>query len=149
MIVSKTIYLTVILVHFSQESVQPRTVHVKTGIDKRNRMLAPYQAVTDETLYLSSTCPLQGAQVLISERECWPHTKPPQTKLFTYLLLAPFKVRGELERQVEDFSARLRRLELDLRAGQEETRVLKHDAEEAHKKADILEVAKVLGNTSR
>lgn len=44
---------------------------------------------------------------------------------------------------MEEFSARLRMLEIDLRTSQEETRVLKQDVEEAHKKADILEISKV------
>lgn len=46
---------------------------------------------------------------------------------------------------MEDFSARLRMLELDLRTAREETRLLKQDAEEAHKKADVLEISKVCG----
>lgn len=54
-----------------------------------------------------------------------------------------FEVREDLNRQVEEFSARLRRMELDLRASQEEARVLNADSHEAHKKADILEIAKV------
>ena len=36
-------------------------------------------------------------------------------------------------------------LELDLRTAREETRLLKQDAEEAHKKADVLEISKVCG----
>lgn len=46
---------------------------------------------------------------------------------------------------MEEFSARLRMLEIDLRTSQEETRVLKQDVEEAHKKTDLLEISKVQG----
>lgn len=52
-------------------------------------------------------------------------------------------MREDLQKQVEDFSARLRMMELELRSAKEETRILKQDAEEAHKRADLLEIAKV------
>eukprot|EP00903_Cladosiphon_okamuranus_P012440 g11653.t1 len=51
-------------------------------------------------------------------------------------------VRADLERQVEDFSGRVRMLELDLRTAREEMRGLKEDTEAAQKLAGVLEVAK-------
>eukprot|EP00752_Nemacystus_decipiens_P002720 g2539.t1 len=51
-------------------------------------------------------------------------------------------VRGDLERQVEDFSARVRMLELDLRTARDEMRGLKEDTEAAQKKAGVLEIEK-------
>lgn len=44
---------------------------------------------------------------------------------------------------MEDFSARVRMLELDLRTARDEMRGLKEDTEAAQKKAGVLEIAKV------
>lgn len=52
-------------------------------------------------------------------------------------------MREDLEKQVEDFSARLRMLELDLRTARDEMRVLKEETESAQKKVGALEMAKV------
>ncbi|CAM9397167.1 unnamed protein product, partial [Hapterophycus canaliculatus] len=51
-------------------------------------------------------------------------------------------VREDLGRQVEDFSARHRMLELDLREARDQMRSLKEDAEEAQKRAGMMEIAK-------
>lgn len=61
----------------------------------------------------------------------------------------PEQVREDLERQVEDFSARVRLLELDLRAARDEMRGLKEETEEAQKKASALEIAKVKSVSGR
>lgn len=58
-------------------------------------------------------------------------------------------MREDLERQVEDFSARVRLLELDLRAARDEMRGLKEETEEAQKKASALEIAKVKSVSGR
>ena len=71
------------------------------------------------------------------------------SKAATRNIDAPIKperkqVRKDLERQVDEFSARIRMLELDLRAAGDEMRGLKEDTEEAQKKASALEIAKVI-----
>lgn len=51
-------------------------------------------------------------------------------------------MREDLEKQVEDFSAMIRMLELDLRTARDEMRGLKEETEAAQKKANALEIAK-------
>ncbi|CAN0331814.1 unnamed protein product [Ectocarpus sp. 12 AP-2014] len=51
-------------------------------------------------------------------------------------------VKEDLERQVDDFSSRVRMLELDLRTARDDMRGLREDTEVAQKKAGVLEIAK-------